>query len=102
MFKTRSLNSMNIAERAEFVAREDVQKTLAEVRSLIKEKRTVSGTDVFIGVSIFELIRENVIDYSKLYSRVRAPFTQNNGRQPVSTLVDKLLRHLKRINNTLK
>ena len=27
---------------------------------------------------------------------------ENNGRQPVSTLVDKLLRHLKRINNTLK
>ena len=27
---------------------------------------------------------------------------ENNGRQPVSTLVDKLIRHLKRINNTLK
>lgn len=83
MFKIRSLNSMSIAERAELVAREDVQKTLAEVRSLIKEKRTVSGSEVFIGVSIFDLIRENVIDYSKLYARVRASFTKNNGRQPV-------------------
>lgn len=91
MFKTRSLNSMNIAERAEFVAREDVQKTLAEVRSLIKEKRTVSGTDVFIGVSIFELIRENVIDYSKLYSRVRASFTKNNGRQPVEGAIPEAI-----------
>ena len=91
MFKTRSLNSMNIAERAEFVAREDVQKTLAEVRSLIKEKRTVSGADVFIGVSIFELIRENVIDYSKLYSRVRASFTKNNGRQPVEGAIPEAI-----------
>jgi len=91
MFKTRSLNSMNIAERAEFVAREDVQKTLAEVRSLIKEKRTVSGADVFIGVSIFELIRENVIDYSKLYGRVRATFTKNNGRQPVEGAIPEAI-----------
>ena len=83
MFKTRSLNRMTDIERAEFVAREDVQKTLAEVRTLIKEKRTVTGTDVFIGVSVFDLIRENLIEYSKLYSRVRASFTKNNGRQPV-------------------
>ena len=35
--------------------------------------------------------------------RHRAQYVvENNGRQPVSTLVDKLLRHLKRINNTLK
>ena len=91
MFKTRSLNSMSIAERAELVAREDVQKTLAEVRSLIKEKRTVSGSEVFIGVSIFDLIRENVIDYSKLYGRVRAAFTKNNGRQPVEGAIPEAI-----------
>ena len=35
--------------------------------------------------------------------RHRAQYVvENNGRQPVSILVDKLLRHLKRINNTLK
>jgi HK97 family phage major capsid protein len=91
MFKTRSLNRMSIAERAELVAREDVQKTLEEVRSLIKEKRTVKGADVFIGVSIFELIRENVIDYSKLYGRVRATFTKNNGRQPVEGAIPEAI-----------
>lgn len=91
MFKIRSLNSMSIAERAELVAREDVQKTLAEVRSLIKEKRTVSGSEVFIGVSIFDLIRENVIDYSKLYARVRASFTKNKGRQPVEGAIPEAI-----------
>ena len=91
MFKTRSLNKMTSVERAEFVQREDVQKTLSEIRTLIKEKRTVSGTDVFIGVSIFDLIRENVIDYSKLYRRVRASFTKNNGRQPVEGTIPEAI-----------
>lgn len=91
MFKTRSLNQMSDIQRAEFVAREDVQKTLAEVRTLIKEKRTVTGADVFIGVSIFELIRENVINYSKLYGRVRANFTKNNGRQPVEGAIPEAI-----------
>ena len=91
MFKTRTLNQMSDIQRAEFVAREDVKKTLAEVRTLIKEKRTVTGADVFIGVSIFELIRENVINYSKLYSRVRANFTKNNGRQPVEGAIPEAI-----------
>ena len=91
MFKVRSIRSMNIAERAEFVAREDVQKTVEEIRTLIKEKRTVTGADVFIGVSIFELIRDNITDYSKLYARIRANFTNNNGRQPVEGVIPEAI-----------
>lgn len=91
MFKVRSIRSMNIAERAEFVAREDVQKTVEEIRTLIKEKRTVTGADVFIGVSIFELIRDNIIDYSKLYARIKANFTNNNGRQPVEGVIPEAI-----------
>ena len=91
MFKVRSIRSMNIAERAEFVAREDVQKTVEEIRTLIKEKRTVTGADVFIGTSIFELIRDNIIDYSKLYARIRANFTNNNGRQPVEGVIPEAI-----------
>lgn len=91
MFKTRKLNRMTDIERAEFVQREDVKKTLEGVRELIKEKRTVTGSDVFIGVSIFELIRENVIEYSKLYARVRANFTNDNGRQPVEGAIPEAI-----------
>ncbi len=91
MFKTRSLNNMTDIQRAEFVQREDVKKTLDGVRELISQKRTVTGADVFIGVSVFELIRENVIDYSKLYSRVRASFTKNNGRQPVEGTIPEAI-----------
>ena len=37
MFKTRSINSMTMEQRTALVAREDVKKTLSEIRTLIKE-----------------------------------------------------------------
>ena len=91
MFKTRALSRMSDAQRAEFIQREDVKKTLEGVRELISQKRTVSGSDVFIGASIFDLIRDNVIEYSKLYGRVRAYFTKNNGRQPVEGAIPEAI-----------
>ena len=89
MFKTRSLNRMNIAERAELVAREDVQKTLAEVRTFIKEKRSVTGANLTIGETILGLVRENIIDYSKLISRVNTSTTNKDGRVIVQGIVSE-------------
>ena len=83
MFKTRSLRDMSIAERSELVAREDVQKTLAEIRSLIKQHRSVTGADLTIGTTILGLIRENVLEYSKLYARVNTIASSSNGRMIV-------------------
>lgn len=83
MLKTRSLRSMSFEAREAFVAREDVQATLAQVRELISQKRTVSGANLTIGESILGLLRENVIDYSKLYSRVNYFSTNKDGRQIV-------------------
>ena len=91
MFKTRSIRQMNIAERIELVAREDVQKTLAEVRTLIKEKRTVTGAGLTIGETILGLIRENVIDYSKLYGRVNTAVTNKDGRVIVQGIVSEAI-----------
>jgi len=91
MFKTRSLNRMTDIQRAEFVQREDVQKTLAEVRTLIKEKRTVTGAGLTIGETILGLIRENVIDYSKLYGRVNTAVTNKDGRVIVQGIVSEAI-----------
>lgn len=82
MFKTRSLNAMTFEARSALVEREDVKATLASVRSLIKEKRTVTGAEVFIGTTVFDLVKENILEYSKLYQRVKAQFTNSNGRVP--------------------
>lgn len=89
MFKTRSLNRMSVAERAELVAREDVQKTLEEVRTFIKEKRSVTGANLTIGETILGLVRENIIDYSKLLARVNTATTNKDGRVIVQGLVSE-------------
>lgn len=89
MFKTRSLNRMSIAERAELVAREDVQKTLAEVRTFIKEKRSVTGANLTISETILGLVRENIIEYSKLLARVNTATTNKDGRIIVQGIVSE-------------
>ena len=89
MFKTRSIRNMSIEQRAALVAREDVQKTLAEVRTLIKEKRSVTGQNLTIGETILGLVRENIIDYSKLYGRVNNFTTNKDGRIIVQGLVSE-------------
>ena len=91
MFKTRSLRTMNIEQRAALVAREDVQKTLAEVRTLIKEKRSVTGANLSIGETILGLVRENILDYSKLYGRVSEFTTNKDGRVIVQGLVSEAI-----------
>ena len=91
MFKTRSLRTMSIEQRAALVAREDVQKTLAEVRTFIKEKRTVSGQNLTIGETILGLVRENILDYSKLYARVNATTTNKDGRVIVQGIVSEAI-----------
>lgn len=80
MFKTRSLRNMTIEQRAAFVALDDVKETLAQVRTLIKEKRTITGADLLIGTTILGLIREDVMNYSKLYSRVNVQTAKGEGR----------------------
>lgn len=80
MFKTRSIRNMNLEQRTAFIAREDVKDTLAQVRMLIKEKRTITGADLLIGTTILGLIREDVMNYSKLYSRVNVQTTNGEGR----------------------
>jgi len=91
MFKTRALNNMTDIQRAEFVQREDVKKTLEEVRTFIKEKRSVTGANLTIGESILGLVRENVIDYSKLLSRVNAATTNKDGRVIVQGIVSEAI-----------
>ena len=80
MIKTRSLRNMTIEQREAFIAREDVQATLAQVRELMATKRSITGGDYTIGTSVLGLIRENVMEYSKLYGRVNAMTASGNGR----------------------
>ncbi|MBQ1520603.1 MAG: phage major capsid protein, partial [Clostridia bacterium] len=54
----------------EMIQREDVQAFLGEIRSAMKEKRALSNAGLLIPEVFLGIVRENVIDYSKLYRHV--------------------------------
>lgn len=80
MFKTRSIRQMTIIEREEMTAREEVKSFLSEVRTAIAEKRALSGGEYTIPTVIAGLIREDIIEYSKLYKHCRVLALSGNGR----------------------
>lgn len=79
----RDFFGMSIQERDAFVAHEDVQKFLGEVRSAIKEKRAITGAGNLIPQVMLGLLRENVIRYSKLYRHVFVRPVSGTARMPV-------------------
>jgi len=68
-------------ERAAFVARDDVKAYLGEVRAAIKEKRAITNVGLTIPEVMLGLLRENIINYSKLYRHVTVRPINGEGRQ---------------------
>lgn len=68
--ETRKFFNLSSQERDMFIAREDVKNYLGEVRTAIKEKRALTNVGLTIPNVFLGLIRENLIDYSKLYKYV--------------------------------
>ena len=80
MNKRNVFGGMDIQTRTALFAREDVRNFLGEVRAMIGKKRSIEGggllvPDVFIG-----LIRENIMNYSKLYRHVNVRQIGGNGK----------------------
>lgn len=67
-------------ERELFFAREDVKDYLAEVRSCIKEKRALTNVGLTIPEVMLGVLRENIINYSKLYRHVNVRAISGEGR----------------------
>lgn len=74
---------MTMQERDQFIAREDVQNFLAQVRSAMKEKRAITGAGYLIPTVVLGLLRENVERYSKLYNRVNVRRVSGESRMIV-------------------
>ena len=83
MFKTRAIRQMSVAEREELITRDDTQAFLKEIRSLIAEKRGLSGGAYTISETIMGLISEDIIEYSKLYKHCRVTRLSGKGREIV-------------------
>lgn len=80
---TRKFFGMNAQERDAFFAREDVTNYLAEIRSCIREKRALTNVGLTIPEVMLGLIKENVLEYSKLYKHVNVRQVSGEGRQIV-------------------
>ena len=74
---------MSIQERDAFIAREDVQDMLGAVRTAIREKRAIANAGLLIPQVVLGLLRENIIDYSKLYKHVNVRRVPGEGRMPI-------------------
>lgn len=64
-----------------FVKREDVKNYLGEVRAAIKEKRAITNVGLTIPEVMLGLLRENIMEYSKLYKHVNVRSIRGEGRQ---------------------
>ena len=63
--------------------REEVQQFLGIIRTAMREKRAVTGTGALIPTVILDLLRDNIEEYSKLYSRVNMQPVGGIARQPI-------------------
>lgn len=81
---------LSAQEQREFVAREDVKAFLERAREMgreqlsgISQKRGVTGADLTIPTVVLDLLRQNIMDYSKLTRRVRLRAVNGKARQTV-------------------
>ena len=77
---TRKFFGMNTQERDMFFEREDIQKFLGEVRTGIKEKRALTNVGLLVPEVVIGLLRENIMEYSKLYKHVNVRAIGGDGR----------------------
>lgn len=77
---TRKFYGMNAQERDAFFEREDVKAFLTETRTAIREKRALTNVGLTIPSVALGLLRENILDYSKLYKHVNVRAIAGEGR----------------------
>lgn len=80
--QVRTLNTRE-AQIAEIVKRENVKAYLAEVRTAIKEKRALTNVGLTVPQEFIGFIRENIMEYSKLYKHVNTVQLSGDGRAVV-------------------
>jgi HK97 family phage major capsid protein len=89
--RSKIFDKMTMQERSEFLAREDVKAYLGEVRTSIKEKRALTNVGLTIPEVMLGLLRENLINYSKLYRHVSVRPVQGDGRVVIMGVVPEAI-----------
>lgn len=83
MNKRNFFASLDVQTRKAIFEQEDVKAFDAQVRAAIKEKRALTNVGLTIPEVYMGLIRENLIDYSKLYKHVSVTRLSGTGREIV-------------------
>lgn len=78
--RNKIFGKMNVAERTAFCETEPVKAYLGEVRTAIREKRAITNVGLTIPEVMLGLLRENVLEYSKLYRHVNVRALNGEGR----------------------
>lgn len=74
---------INRGEVESFINREDVKDFLTRVRSMMGEKRAVTGAELTIPDVMLDLLRDNLYRYSKLITKVRLKTIGGKARQNI-------------------
>ena len=87
--RNKIFGKMDIAERTAFV--EGIKDYLAEVRTAIKEKRAITNVGLTIPEVMLGLLRQNIMEYSKLYKHVNVRTLNGEGRLAVMGTVPEAI-----------
>ena len=74
---------MTMEQRTAFFERDDVQSFVQRMRSIAKEERSVKGAELNIPTVVLDLIRENILETSKLLKHVNLKSVGGVSRQVV-------------------
>ena len=77
------MEKMTAEQRTAFVNQESVKNYLSEVRTAIKEKRALTNVGLTIPEVMLGLLRENIMEYSKLYKHVAVRPVSGEGRMVI-------------------
>lgn len=79
----KRLEELGAQERSALFMREDVKDWIGEIRAHISEKRELTNVGLTIPEVFIGFLRENVMNYSKLYRHVNVQRISGTGREVV-------------------
>lgn len=91
LIMNKAFKQMNVSERQAIVERDDVKNYLNEIRSAIKEKRALTNVGLTIPEVFIGLLRENIMEYSKLYKHVAVKQINGEGRQVIMSTIPEAI-----------
>lgn len=81
--RAKIFRNLSIEQRTAMFEREDVKGWVGEIRSAIKEKRALTNVGLTVPTVFIDLLKENIIEYSKLVKYVNIREIAGNGRELV-------------------